>query len=171
MTAATGGIPIAISRLVAECTAKKNPTEAFGYFSISLRFLAALGMCCSLLLFLLSAPISRFMGLEDAALTLKIISPAVFLVAVTSAYRGYYQGLQNMVPTAVSQVTEQAAKLLCSLYFANLFMKKGAAYGAAGAMLGISISEAVGFLAIYFFRGVRPYGRDNKNARFFSAQG
>ncbi len=156
LTVATGGVPVAISRLVAARMAKRDPVGAHAYFMISLKFLACIGFCCSLLLFLLSAPISRFMGLESAERTLKVVSPAIFLVAIESAYRGYYQGMQNMTPTAASQLVEQATRIIFGLCFAGLLVHKGDEYGAVGAMIGLSLSEAAGCLTLLVFKRKRP---------------
>ena len=60
------------------------------------------------------------------------IAPSLFFVAILSVYRGYFQGMQQMTPTAVSQVIEQIGKLVIGLAFAFLLIKKGELYAAAG---------------------------------------
>ena len=105
-------------------------------------------------------------------LSLMAISPALFFVAVLSAYRGYFQGMQMMAPTAITQVIEQVGKLAFGLYLAYQWMPAGPEYGAAGALVGVSISEVCSLVYIMgtyrrrkrdFLRAVDPgrLGRGN----------
>ena len=84
------------------------------------------------------------------------IAPSLLLTAV-SAYRGYFQGLQNMTPTALSQIIGQLAKLIAGLSLAALLMPKGPVYAASGALLGVSLSEALSliYMAVAYRRGAR----------------
>ena len=56
---------------------------------------------------------------------LMMIAPALFFVAILSAYRGYFQGLQSMAPTAVTQIIEQLVKLGAGLFLAYLWAPIG----------------------------------------------
>ena len=75
------------------------------------------------------------------------------------AYRGYFQGLQNMKPTALSQIIEQFVKVAAGLALAYLLLKWTGRmeFGAMGALLGITISEAV---ALLYTMGA--YGRQKR---------
>ena len=72
------------------------------------------------------------------------IAPALFFCCIMSVYRGYYEGLRNMYPTAASDVIEALGKLILGLGFAYLVMRytENQALSAAGAMLGIVIGGA-----------------------------
>jgi stage V sporulation protein B len=74
------------------------------------------------------------------------IAPALFFVAIISAFRGYFQGMRQMMPTAVSQIIEQAGKAGVGLLLAWLWIDKGEIYVAAGAILGITVSEVFAFI-------------------------
>lgn len=82
----------------------------------------------------------------------------VFLLplgAGLSTLRGYFQGHENMLPTAVSQVLEQVFKFVFGLVFAFYFSKFGLEQGAFGAFLGMVLSEvvAVSYLfVIWYFK-------------------
>ena len=51
-----------------------------------------------------------------------VIAPSVFFVSLASAYRGYFQGRQNMYPTALSEVVESTTKMLVGLIAAGWIM-------------------------------------------------
>ena len=62
-----------------------------------------------------------------AAAAIRVLAPSVLCVCLTSAIRGYTQGLGNMTPTAVSQIIESACKLLVGLGLCAFLLRKGAA--------------------------------------------
>jgi len=74
-------------------------------------------------------------------LTITAIAPAVFFASVLSAYRGFFQGHQQMLPTAATQIVEQAFKLIIGFSLAVLWLSGGADKAAAGALVGVTLSE------------------------------
>lgn len=78
----------------------------------------------------------------------------IAIVAVSSIYRGYFQGRQNMIPSAFSSVLESIIRIFFMLWFSWLLLPKGLAFAAAGAMLGVTVGEIAGMLALlgqYYF--------------------
>ena len=129
--------------------------------------MTGLGIIFSLAMFFLAKPLARWQGNESAYLGYIFLSPAVLAVAVISCYRGYFQGKMNMVPTAVSQIVEQAVKLVAGLGFAYLFLPDiPAAVG--GATLAVSISEAVALLGLY--AAYRRHGKKTSSAVAFDGK-
>ena len=108
---ATAGFPIAISKMVAESTAKNNQRDAQRIFQTAFVFLAIIGFIGSTLLFVFNKQLEFFVSVPGSAMGILAISPAVFFVAMASVFRGYFQGKQNMFPTAASEVIEALAKL------------------------------------------------------------
>ncbi len=152
---ASAGMPVAISKMVSERIALNDYKGANDVFRKALRSLLLIGVVASVLMVLLSNPIANIVGIPESSYSFIAIAPSLFFVAVISAYRGYFQGLQMMSPTAFSQLIEQAGKLGLGLYFAYLWKDYGLEYGAAGAMLGVTISEILAFifmLAVYRIR-------------------
>jgi stage V sporulation protein B len=78
-----------------------------------------------------------------------VVAPAIFFVGIISVLRGYFQGGLNMAPTAASQIIEQAVKLFAGLGLAAVLIKKGALYGAVGAIFGVVISELIAAVYLY----------------------
>ncbi len=120
---ATAGFPIAISKMVAESLAQNKEQEAKRIFRTSLTFLAIIGLVGTLILYLFPNALENLVAVPGASLGITAISPAVFFVAMASVYRGYFQGRQNMYPTATSEVIEALAKLLVGYFLAAYFMK------------------------------------------------
>lgn len=151
----TSGIPVAISRLVAEYSAVGRCRQARHVLKTSLWLLALIGTVLTLLLIALSGPLARATDPARAPGYLAI-APSILFVSVMSALRGYMQGRSRMTPTAVSQLIEQFAKVVISYPLAAFAMRAyGPVYAAAAALLGISIGEALALLymaCVYLWR-------------------
>ncbi|MEA5001904.1 MAG: polysaccharide biosynthesis protein [Christensenella sp.] len=144
----TVGLPIAISKLVSERVTTGDYKGAYAVFRTSRMFLILVGLATSVAMFCLAGPITQLQALPGGQYSLMALAPALFFVSVMCAYRGYFQGLQNMKPTALSQIIEQFVKVGVGLAFAYFLLKWTGRmeFGAAGALLGITVSEAVALL-------------------------
>lgn len=143
---ATSGFPIAVSKMVAEATAKENKEEANKVFYISLVMLGVIGLIGTAILYFFAQPLSGYMKNERTYYSILAISPAVFFIAVTSSFRGYFQGKQNMYPTAFSELIEALGKLLFGYFFAAYLIKVSLEYAAAGAAFGVTCGTILSFL-------------------------
>lgn len=151
----SAGLPVAISKMVSERTALNDYKAAHAVFRVAILAMVGIGLATSLFMMALSRPIATALGRPDASLAITAIAPSLFFVAIISAFRGYFQGMQQMMPTAVSQIIEQTVKAITGLLFAWLWIRKGEIYGAAGAVLGITISEFAAFIYLSIFYRVR----------------
>ena len=142
----SAGLPVAISRMVSYSLARDDPRNAKRTLRIALCFLSALGLIAMLLMILFSPQLavrSKNPATQPGFVT---IAPALLLVCSMSALRGFMQGQQNMVPTAISQFIEQVAKVLIALPLAYWGSKVSISYAVAGVLLGTSIAEALALL-------------------------
>lgn len=162
----TAGLPTAISKLVSEHMARGEQVQARRVFTVSLWLLVAAGAIMSFVLFLFGGAIAQAVGDPLAKLSMMAIAPSLFFVAALSAFRGYFQGMQNMVPTAVSQLVEQAGKLLVGFTLASRLMPYGVEYGAAGAVLGVTASELAALILVMgmYARNRRTQGQPKPHA-------
>lgn len=142
----SAGLPVAISRMVSFALAKDDPRNAKKVFRIALCFLSAVGFVAMLAMIVLSPTLARRSGDMSTQPGFVAIAPALLLVCTMSAFRGFLQGQQNMVPTAISQLIEQCAKVLIALPLAYFGNKISIAYAAAGVLLGTSIAEGLALL-------------------------
>lgn len=156
----TAGIPVAVSVLISESRAKKNRKRLFGIYNTALTFLSVIGFLGTLIMIFTAGPISRGNSGGDSFLCLCAIAPALVFIAISSVYRGYFQGYGIMTPTAVSQIIESFGKMLLGLFGAYLAINR---YGltkntaAAVTILGMTVSIALG--SLYLVLAKRYYER------------
>ena len=146
LTISSAGLPVAVSRLVARSLAKDNPRGAKHVFKSALLLLLILGSVATLLMICGIDVLVKASDQPDSRLGFLCIAPCVAIVCVLSAFRGFMQGQQNMTPTAISQLIEQVGKVFLALPMAYWGSRRGIAYGAAGALLGTTIVEAIALL-------------------------
>ncbi len=159
LTISSAGLPVAISRMVSFMLAKDDPRNARRIFRVALAMLAALGFLAMLLMIVMSPSLARRSGDPSTQPGFVAIAPAILLVCLMSALRGFMQGQQNMVPTAVSQLIEQVGKVFVALPLAYFGMRISTAYAAAGVLLGTSVAEgaALLYMLITYRRKLRAF--------------
>ena len=141
LTISTSGIPVAISKLVAEYNTQNHSFDSKRLLKVSIVILTSISFLGATLVVLFAKQISLAQGNPDAYLCYYGIAPAILFVGVLSAFRGYFQGNLKMFPTAISGLVEQVFKLVFGLYFARLLIPYGTEYAVFGALVGVSISE------------------------------
>ena len=150
LTVSSAGLPVAVSRMISHALAKDDPRRAKRVFSVALCLLAAIGCVFSICMFVASGSLAARVNQPETRIGFMVISPCVAIVCVLSAFRGFMQGQQNMVPTAISQLIEQVGKVCIALPLAKIGTSRGVEYGAAGALLGITIVECLALLYMIF---------------------
>ncbi len=118
---ATAGFPTAVSKMVAESTARGDEKGARKVFETASILLGTIGIAGAVLLYAFAEELAVFLGNRDAVICIKVIAPTIFFTSIVSAFRGYFQGRQNMYPTAASEVIEAISKLLVGIVLAMLF--------------------------------------------------
>lgn len=153
LTLTSSSFSTAISKNVSEVLAENKKLYAHKIFKGSLILLCILGFIASCLLIALSYTISHLQGLKSARICYIAIAPSILLVAISSSFKGYFQGLQNMSPTAIAQILGQLFKLSVGFLLAKVLSSKGVLFGTVGAFLGITIAEVITclFFIIYYF--------------------
>ena len=149
---ATAGLPVAISRMVSERIAIGDYKNAHKSYKVSFRVMLAIGIISFVICFFGAGQIATYMGNPDAKFSMMAIAPALLLAPIASSFRGYFQGQQNMMPTAVSEVTEQLFRVVVGLTLSYILIGKGLEYASAGATFGATaglIGAMVILTAIY----------------------
>jgi polysaccharide transporter, PST family len=129
---ATTGFPVIISKLIIEFGDRENDSSIFSIVKISFLFLIAVCTLFFLCLYFGAEYISEIMGDTELAPLLKIISFSFLLLPFISIARGYFQGSDNMLPTALSQVTEQGIRVITILFFSYILIQNGYSLYEAG---------------------------------------
>lgn len=140
LTIAQAGIPIAVSKLIAENNQLGKFDESRRVFRYAFICLTALGLVSVVLMASLSKVIARSQGNEATAQAFLIVAPALLFVPVTNALKAYFQGNMNMTPSGVTTVIEQIVKLIVGLTCAVKFMPD-VNKAVMGAVFAITVSE------------------------------
>lgn len=175
------GVPVAVSKLVSESMARGQARDARRLLRISAVIFVGIGLSGSVVMVFGAKWFAAVVHNPDARYAVWMLSPALFFGCITAAFRGYFQGLQDMRPTAVSQIVEAVAKLVLGLTLAYLitqaglrqFARQGTVFGilcpgaeearlavlpfaAAGAILGVTAGALCGSIYLY---GYHKLGR------------
>lgn len=146
---ATAGLPVAISILVARNSESGNSENVKNVFRVSLWVLIILGAMITALIFFGSERFADLIGNSGAQRSLAAIAPMAMFVCISSAFRGFFQGQQNMVPTAVSQVIEAVGKLFPGLVLAVGAVRAGYSMADASGLATLGITIGVGLSTLY----------------------
>ena len=154
----TTGLPTAVSLLISESRARGSVRESKRICSVTLWLFTAIGLLGTVIMMAGSGVFSRMSQSPNAQMSIIFLGPTMFFICVSSALRGYFQGYQVMVPTAVSELIESVMKVAVGVILAIWAIDQGyeIKYVAAFAILGVTIGVAFGalylVLAKFFFR-------------------
>ena len=109
LTLATAGFPVALSRMISEADTLDRPAQVQRIFRTAAGTLAAIGGFFTLMMLLFNRQLAVMMGNADAAPSILALAPAVVIVCLTSAYRGYCQGRDSR-SHGVRAVIEEAVE-------------------------------------------------------------
>ena len=150
LTVSATGIPSSIAKLTAERVGKGQ--TGLPVFKTAMRLFLLIGVVGTAVMCLLAPFLSAAQGSQEVLGGYFTLAPSVVLVSAISVFRGYFQGRNNMMPTALSEITEQAVKVGFGLLFAYLF-RANVQKAVVFLLLAVSLSELTAlFLMIFLFR-------------------
>jgi O-antigen/teichoic acid export membrane protein len=158
---ATTGFPVVISKLFAEQKDKKDVEKIKRLLLVSYVFLQLLGLILFLILFFGAEKIALFMNDVQLTVLLRVVSLVFLLFPIVSILRGYFQGIGDMVPTALSQVGEQFIRAITILSLAYILTQQGYSLYlvGGGAMVGSITGMIVSALILFMFLWIRKEWR------------
>lgn len=173
-TVATGGLPIAISRLVSESTAQKRCNDVRQIHRVSVPFFIIVGVVSFLILVGSSFVYVNIIHSPYSIYAMLCLAPTVLFGCLVSIYRGYFEGQRNMMPTAISEIIEACVKLVIGALIAYIIAEMGmksytdngtvfglvfgnikeayqtiVAFSVAGAIMGITLGSFSSFLFMF----------------------
>lgn len=161
LTVSTAGLPLALSRLVAEADALCRENQKRRILRVAAGLFFLLGLVGGGIMLLFPEALAALLRNDLAAQSIRALAPSLFCVCLLSAIRGYTQGQGQMLPTAVSQIIESASKLVVGLTLAwalTIRLDAPPQTAAAGAIFGVSAGSflALLVLAVWMLRVRRP---------------
>lgn len=145
------GLPVAISKRVAEANAMKDQKKIKKVMIVS-----------SFIVFITSILLTTFIFLNSSFITSNLFTdsrtifpfltmiPAVPLIAFSSIIKGYFQGMHNMKPQSYSLILEQIVRVLLVIIFVKFLLPYGIEYAAAGAMISLVLGEFSSFGYLFY---------------------
>lgn len=164
---ATVGIPSALSKQIAEYHAIGQYREADQTYRASQQFSIITGIVVALVLYLIAPYYAIHISHDpDAVLSIRAIAPALLAFPLISIMRGYFQGMQFMSPSGLSQVSEQILRVGAAVFLPLVLLQAGysAEIAVAGASFG-AVTGSVGALAVLLFYTDRTRRQRSKAIR------
>ena len=166
--------PNSISKLISQRLANDRYLDIKKLIKICFVIALIVGLTISSIMFFGAKFIAIILQKEKLVYALKVLSPTLFIMAFLSIIRGIFQGMGNMVPTAISQIIEQIFNAVSSLIMAYTLYNKGLianliyettdyeyAFGAQGGAIGTGIGafSALVVLLFIFFTVMSTYNK------------
>lgn len=156
-------LPLAVSKLVSARAALGQMKNSYRVFLGALGFSAVLGVIVSIFTYTFAEVLTKIWQAPESAQALKVLAPAIVIMSILGVFRGYFQGLGTMIPTAFSQILEQIANAVISIVAAYYLFQFGKtvknategynysmAYGAAGGTLGTMLGALAALVFLFF---------------------
>lgn len=151
MMISTAGLPVAMSRMISAASSLDNHRQMRRIYRTAQGIFLAICIPGALLMTVFCRQLAQFQEQPDAWAAIACLGPSVFFVGLISAFRGFFQGQGNMIPTSFSQVIESGSKLVVGLIAATLLLNLTGqvSMAAGGAILGVT--SGCGVAAVYLF--------------------
>lgn len=159
----TAGLPVAVSIMVSESRARGRLDQIRRIFRVTVGLFFVIGLVGMAIMFFGSGWYSiNALKAEPTKYSMMVIAPMLFFICISSSIRGYFQGFQQMVPTAVSELIESFCKLAVGIVMAMYASERYpgqhhiiAAYAAVGLTVGAGLSMLYLVIARLLFRQSR----------------
>ena len=122
----TAGIPVAVAKQVAKYNTMQEEEHSFALIRSFLGFMTGLGFVFALVLYLFSPWLADLSGVgKDLIPIMQSLAWAVLIFPSMSVIRGFFQGMNNLKPYAMSQIAEQVIRVIWMLLATFIIMKLG----------------------------------------------
>ena len=138
LTVSATGIPSSIAKLTAERVRQGKTTRPL--FSSAMKLFVLIGVAGTGLMVIIAPYLAKAQGSSEVLFGYYALAPSVLLVSAISVFRGWFQGQNDMMPTAISEIAEQVIKVAFGILFAYLF-KDNIATAVTFLLLAVSLSE------------------------------
>lgn len=163
LTISIVGIPVAISKMIAERASVKNYYGVYSVFRLSMTVLVIIGGISSALLYFGANWIIDVANWDEGTYYAIVgLALAPFFVSIMCSIRGFFQGMQLMVPSAISQIIESVVRVIFGISLCYyLTVNYGQAMGAGGASAGATVAALVTmlFLLFTFYLFMKDFGK------------
>jgi len=160
------GVPNTISQLISAKAAVGDNKGAYRIFKVAVLIFGILGFLGTTVLYFYADKIANtYLGIPEAELTIVALAPSVFMVAISSVLRGYFNGREKISVTANSQSIEQILKTILTVILVEnfaLISKKNTTIMVAGAAVAATTATffSFGYLYLIYIRNKKEIWKD-----------
>lgn len=163
ITVAAAGLSVVVAKMISESLALGKYRDVGNIMKSAYSTYIVIGIVGSVVVFFGADWIAALLNNTKAAPALRAVAPAILLVSLVSAYKGYTQGHSNMTPTAIANLIEVLIKLFCGLGFA-FYMQKQVAdpkgedlpLVVAAAVIGVTFGSFLALVYMFFkYRSIK----------------
>jgi len=143
----TAGLPLAVSKFVAEEMALNKKESAAKIFGTAITLLFIFSTIITLFFIIIAPTLIKTLYTDPRILpAFLFLLPALLFVSLSSVIKGFFQGLQDMRPTAITQLIEQTIRISSGILLIFLLRPYGLIWTAAGLSLAVFFSELAGLI-------------------------
>ena len=124
-TVSNVGLPTAVSMMISENRASGNVRQSKKIMKVAMWLFVGIGLLGTSIMFFGAPLFESAYKINNLSFSIMAIAPTLFFICIASALKGYFQGYQNMVPSAVSNVIEAVGKMALGILFANYAVQRG----------------------------------------------
>ena len=162
LNVATGGLGVAVSKIVSEQYADHKTGDIKKTMAIALTSVFTLSTVVILLTSIFSQQIAEvFLKEPRCRMSLVYLSPSILFMGLSYCLKGYFYASRNVLPPASSEFLEQAVKITTIRYLLEKFLPSGIEHGCEAIFMGITLGEFSSCLylsVIYSFKHKKLYG-------------
>lgn len=142
------GLPAAISKIVSARIAVKKYKEAHKVFISALGVALVVGTISASIMYFGATFFEKLVYSANSRYAIRALAPTLLIFSIMAVIRGYFQGMNTMIPTAISQIVEQIFNAIFSILMASLLLSQGYGLAAAGGTMGTGFGAAAGLLTL-----------------------
>ncbi|MBE6023023.1 MAG: polysaccharide biosynthesis protein [Cellulosilyticum sp.] len=149
LTVTAIAMPSALSKLIAESETLKRYGQSEQIFRMAVKYATLCALLLGGLIFFGADVISdvAFPG-DDIGGAIRVFAPTAVIATFIASLRGYFQGLGDMKPTAISQIFEQIVNVIVSIGLAYYFSKISIHLGVIGSCIGTAVGAIIALVIL-----------------------
>lgn len=151
ITLANFGINLSSTRIVSEELALNNKNGTLIVANKCLYFSLFSGLFSGLFFYISKDfLLNNCLHNKVSANIIYLICLALPLISMSNAINGYFAGIRKVYKNSISQLFEQIAKIVITIFLFKIYLPKGIEFSCFALILGDLISEIISFVFIYF---------------------
>ena len=147
-----GGIIAAVSRETSAYYGTKQFQDLHKTVNTSFIFILMWSMFIAALMFLITPSMCKYIIKDSRAIvSIWILSPSIIFIAVSTVFKGYFYGVNEVMVPSVIDILEKAVRMLLLVGIIYFFALKTIENTVAATYLSFTIGEIISFIFLYGF--------------------